>query len=157
MATQILITRGTRALRPAKLQLLLPRSRVPSVLPTTPANSVVALAEVLGSNTVVIPATQTLVTRGTRALRPAKLQLLLPRSRVPSAARTTPANSVVALAEVLGFRTVEKRATQILITRGTRALRPAKPRQPLFQLLLPRSRVPSVLRTTPANSVVALA
>ena len=52
-------------------QQLLFRSRVPNAPPTVPANSLVVLAEVLGSRSVVMPATQNLIIRGERASKPA--------------------------------------------------------------------------------------
>ena len=58
--------------RQSLLQLLQPPSRVPSALPTMPANALVALAEVLGSGNVGISATQTSITLGERAWKSAK-------------------------------------------------------------------------------------
>ena len=57
------------------MQLLLPRPRVPSALLTMPAKSLVALAEVLGSGNVAISETQTSITLGERAWKPAKVSL----------------------------------------------------------------------------------
>ena len=42
-----------------------------------PANAVVAFAEVLGSGNVAIPATQTSITLGERAWKPAKVSSLV--------------------------------------------------------------------------------
>ena len=123
------------------MRLPLPRSRVPSALPTKPANALVALAEVLGSGNVAIPATQTSITLGERAWKPAKVSSLV--------------------IEIEQFRVLAGRQGErwflLFVIYKTSTYAQEQPRQPLLQLLLPRPRVPSALLTMPAKSLVALA
>merc|ERR1711900_110118 len=131
-----LITRGSRALRPAKQPRRRPSPRrqspyAPSAAPIGPANAVVASVSVLGLGTVAMTATQSLITRGPRASRPAKQQSLRrpQRRHAPHAAPLKPANTAVVLMAVLGTIPVEIPTTiyltTTLITRGSRAFRHA--------------------------------
>ena len=162
LATQMLITLGSKASRPAKLRPQQQTQHRPSQrqqaqyhptqrqsMPYVRAAStrdlayaVVALTVVLGPGNVAVLATQLLITLGSRAYRPAKIRpqqhpqhrpsQRQQASHVPSASRT-PVNAVVAFAVVLGSGTVAIPTTQHLTTHGPKGPKSAKVSSQLIQ------------------------
>merc|ERR1712032_1532293 len=86
------------------------------------------MGAVLGIRIVEVPATETQITGGLRVSRHANQPRRRPQ--VPYATNVAPSPNlgkvVAAVAVVLGSETVEVLLTASLITRGTRASRPAK-------------------------------